>query len=420
MSLLVVAASILIALILAACLYRAIFAVSYLLGDSGCGGSPPARRRRFAVVIPAHNEQLLIRDVIESVRLVDYPLELLDITVVADNCTDDTAVIARESGVRVEERHDLENRGKGQALQWVFSRLDLGEAEAIALFDADNRVDPDFFGAMNEEFEKGARCLQGFCGIIAPSETVLTRLMAVTGVMKNLLFKAGKSYLGLSVVLTGTGMAFTRDVIRRHGWNATSIGEDLEQTFNLVEGGECIKFVAGARVAAQEASSLRQGYSQRQRWASGRSELAGRARRAIATGIRERNILLADVGLDLLMPSYSKLMNWTGVAILLAVIVLPSSGWLLAAALVAVGYQVLEIIVGLRLLGAKPAYIASLAYAPVFLVWKAAVDLLASVGYKRANWTRTARTPHSVEDAAGAEPTTADSGPVSGETRTDR
>jgi cellulose synthase/poly-beta-1,6-N-acetylglucosamine synthase-like glycosyltransferase len=404
MSVLVMAAWLLTTLILGACLYRAIFAVAYIVLDGKVSDDSSLPLIRFAAVIPAHNEQLLIRDVIQSIRQADYPQGSIDIFVVADNCTDDTAALAREVGARVEERHDLENRGKGQALQWLFDRLDLNDANAIAIIDADNRVHRDFFRAMNRELGRGARCLQGFCGIVNPSESALTRLMTVTGVMKNLLFKAGKSSLGLSVVLTGTGMAFSRDVMQQHGWQATSIGEDLEQTFNLLEGGECIEFVADARVDAQEASSLRQGYSQRQRWASGRSELAGRARRAIANGIRERNILLADVGLDLLMPSYSKLMNWTGVALVLAIILSQWSTWLLPTVIVALVYQGVEIVIGLRLLGAKPEFVASLAYAPIFLAWKAVVDGLASIGFRRADWRRTSRKPHSIETPAGAAP----------------
>jgi cellulose synthase/poly-beta-1,6-N-acetylglucosamine synthase-like glycosyltransferase len=248
---------------------------------------------------------------------------------------------------------------------------------------------------MNQALEHGAACLQGYYGIANPTESAFTRLMAVTYVMKNLLYNGGKARLGLSVLLMGTGMVFARQVLEESGWKAMTIGEDLEQTFNLLERGERILFMPDARIRAQEATGLRQGYTQRQRWATGRRALRGRGLRAIARGARECSLTLLDGGIDLLMPSYSRLLNWTAVAVVAGLVLRPWAPGILVAAVVILAYQVFEMGVGLRLMRADLRFVASLSLAPVFLAWKAVIDLLAVFGHRRDVWTRTARQPHS-------------------------
>lgn len=392
MSGLVVLAWIFAALILLAVLYRAIFLLAQWLPlrDTGAAAAPEIQRR-FAVVIPAHDEELLIGELIASLRAVDYPADRLEIHVIADNCSDRTAERARALGVRVADRSDPAQRGKGFALRWMFERLDLSGFDAVALFDADNLVDRDFFAVMNRELARGGRCLQGYYGIANPGDTRLTRLMAVTSIMKNELFYAGKARLGLSVLLMGTGMVFAREVLASVGWRATTIGEDLEQSFELLERGESIRFVVGARIRAQEAATLRQGYAQRQRWSSGRAYLYSRAWRAIAAGLRERRPVLFDAGLELLLPTYSMLMNLSLLALVAAWLLHARAPGLLAAVLLALAAQGAEITVALRRMRAGPAFLVSLAFAPVFLAWKAAIDLLAAVGFRRHVWARTAR-----------------------------
>jgi cellulose synthase/poly-beta-1,6-N-acetylglucosamine synthase-like glycosyltransferase len=392
MSVIVFAAWAFAGLLLLASLYRCVFCLAQWLPARGAGPvAEQGRLRRFAVVIPAHDEELLIGDLIASLRAVAYPADLLEIWVIADNCSDETAARARALGVQVAERSHREQRGKGFALRWMFERLDLSGFDAVALFDADNLVDPDFFRVMNQELARGGRCLQGYYGIANPGDSRLTRLMAVTYVMKNELFYAGKARLGLSVLLLGTGMVFARDVIASRGWGAVTIGEDLEQSFELLERGESIRFVVGARIRAQEAATLRQGYAQRQRWSSGRNVLYRRARRAIATGLRSRRLTLVDAGVELLLPTYSKQMNQTLLGLAVALLLRERAPGLLPAVLVALAYQGAEIAVALRRMRAGPAFLASLAFAPVFLAWKAVIDLLAVIGFRRNLWARTAR-----------------------------
>jgi len=385
------------------CTYRATFAISYLLFRKRALTAPSsATDCRFAIVIPAHDEELLIGDILGSLSRVDYPLENLRVHVLADNCTDETAERARELGVIVFERDEPQKRGKGQAIAWLLERLDLDEIDAVAFFDADNLVDPEFFGAMNRELADGRRCLQGYYGISNPNESAMTRLLSITYVMKNLLFNAGKSSLGLSVSLMGTGMVFRRDVIERYGWKSMTIGEDLEQTLQLHESSEFIQFVPDALTLAQEASTLSQGYSQRQRWASGRRVLVGAARSAIVRGIRNASLWQMELGVELLMPGYSKLLNWTLATAVVSLIFVERSPALTLAVLFVLIYQMFEVLLAMRLMRAGLRTLKSLMFAPVFLVWKAAIDILATVGHRRDAWVRTERAAH--PDASDASP----------------
>jgi cellulose synthase/poly-beta-1,6-N-acetylglucosamine synthase-like glycosyltransferase len=306
MAVLTVLAAILVLGLLATLAYRWLFALAYLVkGRRGRPVDPSIRQRRFAVLIPAHDEEMLIGDLIRSIREADYPQGQIEIVVIADNCTDHTVERASELGAITHERKDPDDRGKGQALRWGLGRLDLASFDAVAVIDADNLVDPKFFTAMNRELDRGARVLQGYDGLSNPGESALTRMVEITSVMKNLLFCGGKAALGFSTLLMGTGMVFTSEVLKEIGWHATSIGEDLEQSFILAEMGVPIRFVSDARVLAQEAVTFRQGFAQRQRWATGRQAMRARGLRAIRDGIRRRQWGLVDAGIEIVVPTYS-------------------------------------------------------------------------------------------------------------------
>lgn len=405
MTLLAIVAWLAATVVALAALYRAVFAVAYLVRrDPAEGLADPAVPPRFAVLIPAHDEELLIESVLRSVRAADYPQDRIDIHVIADNCRDTTADKVRAAGEHVHERTDAGNPGKGQALDWCLGRLDLDAYDAVALFDADVVIDPGFFSAMARELEAGRTCLQGYYGIANPGESVMTRLLTTTYVMKNELLNGGKACLGFPITLMGTGMVFRASVLARTGWQAMSIGEDLEQTFCLLDHDEKVHFVVGAVAHAQEAVSLRQGYTQRQRWASGRRALNARARRAIARGLREGDLHRADVGIDILMPPYSKHINWSVLAGLVSLAAAPATLGPLVLVGVTFGYQVLEVLAALVLMKADAKFVSSLVFAPIFLAWKAAIDLLAVVNFRGDAWTRTERQPHTREHAEDHAP----------------
>jgi len=340
-------------------------------------------------IVPSHNEERVIGDCLESIRRAYHGSPRCSTLVIVDNCSDRTEAIARAAGAEVLVRKCPERPGKGSAIEWAQQRIDLARFDAFAFVDADTLVDPDFYRAMDSELRFGHRVLQGYLSIANPGESPLTRLITITNTMKNLLFNHGKSLLGLSPLLMGNGMVLTRDVLLSHPWSSYSIVENLEQSLKLIERGERIVFVPDARVYAQEAATLGVAYHQRQRWASGQAALFGAALRTVWRGFRDRNLPSVDAGLELLLPvRYSRLMNLSLVNLMFACAYLELNFWLGCVVALPIALQLGEFGIGI-MLAHPPGVLSGLALAGPFLVWKAAIDLLALGGFRRRLWHRT-------------------------------
>ena len=123
-------------------------------------------QHRYAVVVSARNESSVIGNLIRSIQSQKYPKELVDIFVIADNCTDNTAEVAREAGAIVYERFNKEQVGKGYALDWMFKLIKEEHAdkhyEAYIIFDADNILDPNYIAEMNKVFDNGYRIITSY------------------------------------------------------------------------------------------------------------------------------------------------------------------------------------------------------------------------------------------------------------------
>ena len=123
------------------------------------GGKQDAELRRYAAIIAARNEENVIGNLIRCLKEQDYPAELLDVYVIADNCTDNTAAVSRKAGAIVYERFNKVQVGKGYALDYLFHHIfaDKGDHayDAFIVFDADNLVDRQFVREMNKMFATG-------------------------------------------------------------------------------------------------------------------------------------------------------------------------------------------------------------------------------------------------------------------------
>jgi cellulose synthase/poly-beta-1,6-N-acetylglucosamine synthase-like glycosyltransferase len=139
-------------------------------------------KKSFAVIIAAHNEEKVIVQLIENLQVLKYPRHLYDIFVVADNCKDRTAELAREAGAIVYERFNLEQRGKGYAMEWIFAKLFRlpRKYDAVAVFDADNLVHPNFLLEMNNRLCKGEKIIQGYLDAKNPGDTWISGTFAIS------------------------------------------------------------------------------------------------------------------------------------------------------------------------------------------------------------------------------------------------
>ena len=231
--------------------------------------------KRFAVIIPAHNEENVIVPLIENLLHLDYPKELYSIFVIADNSTDGTASKAHEAGAIVYERFHDKQRGKGHALEWMFSKLDerTETYDAVVIFDADNLVDPQFLKHINNRMCEGSKIVQGYIDAKNPTDTWVTACFSMAFWVSNRMLQLARYNLGLSNYLGGTGMAISKDLLKEIGWGATSLTEDLEFSIKALLLGHKTTWAHEAVVYDEKPLTFRQAWDQRRRWALGHVEV---------------------------------------------------------------------------------------------------------------------------------------------------
>ncbi len=249
------------------------------------------KKHSFALVVAAHNEESVIGQLTESLNALDYPRELFEIFVVADNCTDKTAENARLAGANVMERFDTAARGKGFALEFAFENLFGMERqfEYICVFDADNIVRPDFLFHMNNKINEGCRAVQGYLDSKNPTESWLTFSYSLWYWINNRLAQLSRSNLDFGCRLGGTGFAVDSELIREYGWGATCLAEDTEFTLKLALGDIKVGWCHEAVVFDEKPLGMDTSINQRKRWAQGLADVASHYVRPLAQkGIAER------------------------------------------------------------------------------------------------------------------------------------
>ena len=242
----------------------------YLLLTTIGWTSPPVKastkpRTRFAVLIPAHNEEAILPGTLASVAASDYPAELMRVLAVADNCTDGTAAVARRAGAEVVERFDDERRGKGYALAAGLPRVIDDRSDVVLVLDADCDLDPAALRVLDAEFQVGREVVQTAYTTVNTGDGPTGMVAAVGSEIENGV-QAGLTALGRPVWLRGTGMAFRRDVIERFPWQAFGLTEDVEYAARLRNGGVRIDFCSSAVVRCQPPPGTVALCQQRRRW----------------------------------------------------------------------------------------------------------------------------------------------------------
>jgi cellulose synthase/poly-beta-1,6-N-acetylglucosamine synthase-like glycosyltransferase len=350
--------------------------------------TPVAPRRRFLVVIPAHNEEVGIVRTVRSCLALSYPPSLFETVVIADNCTDRTASAAEKSGARVIERFDPSHAGKGHAIEYAIDTLacagELGIFDALVLVDADSVVDPQLLERFSEGLERGEDWIQCFDAVSNSSRSWRTRLMAYGFSLINGVMLRGQSTLGLSAGLRGNGMCLSTRGLRRVPWTAHGLTEDLEYSWLVRIAGGRIAYADGAAVHATMLShGGKAAVVQRLRWEHGRRALKWKMLGPLLSSPRLPWPEKLAAAIELTMPTNSFLFCSYLILTLLTLVTLPelhiqrnrpffeysigfcytitTLSWLLYAA-------------SPFLLALIPLdYVSSLLYIPYYAVWKAAI-----------------------------------------------
>ena len=272
---------------------------------------PPAPGTpRVTVLIPAHDEGAGVRATVASVRALDWPAERLDVVVIADNCTDDTAAQAAAAGARVLERDAPDARGKGRALAWAVERLAAAgpPPDAVVVVDADCTVEPGLLRAFAAHWAAGAEAVQARYLVANPAAAPAAAARAAAFALAADVRPLGKDRLGLSCGLLGTGMGFTWAHLQRHPWSSFGLTEDVERHLALVLAGERVVLASETAVHSAMPESLDGATSQQSRWEAGKLTLVRRwTPRLLAAGARERDPVRVHAGLELVVPPQSML-----------------------------------------------------------------------------------------------------------------
>lgn len=229
--------------------------------------------KRYAVLISARNEEKVIGNLVASIRANDYPQDLVDIWLVADNCTDHTAQLVRGLGEHVDERHDADHVGKGYALTYLLNRMTLQGAaqryDAFFVFDADNLLDERYISEMNKGFHAGFRILTSYRNS-KNIDNWVSAGAALWFVRESRFLNSTRMFLHSSCHVGGTGFLFSREIMERNdGWKFHLMTEDMEFTLDSILHGERIGYVGDAMLYDEQPVTFAQSWRQRVRWSKG-------------------------------------------------------------------------------------------------------------------------------------------------------
>lgn len=259
----------------------------------------------FALVVAAHNEEQVIEHMVESLVELNYPKDKYSIFVIADNCTDRTAEIARKAGAEVFERFNDKERGKGFALEWMFNKIFEMDRkyDSVVIFDADNIVDKDFLYHINEQNKRGFKVVQGYIDSKNPNDSWVSYSYSLGFWSTNKLFQLSRYRLGLGCQLCGTGFSVDLDTLREIGWGATCLTEDMEFTMKLCMNNIRVAFSYDAVVYDEKPITFKQSWNQRIRWMQGHADVFCRFfTKCISKAFKDRSIFPLDCALYLFMP----------------------------------------------------------------------------------------------------------------------
>lgn len=379
------------------CIYYWYLAIVALLNMKTDTLSQSDFANSFAVIIPAHNEEEGIQATIDNCLKLDYPTEMYEIVVVADNCSDNTATIAKENGVSCLERFDKENRGKGFALAFAFAQLKERKHTAYLVLDADCQIDLDALKVFDHYLSCGATVLQSNNIPSNPDVNSMTFAVAVGSTIEHDLFYAPKSQLGLAVFLGGTGMVISKKILERFPWQASSIVEDVDYAVNLLKENIKITFVPEVCVKSETPVDKEQLDIQRTRWASGNLHFGKtEAFKLMMKGLVKRNLRLADAGWTFLIISRPLVLLELFIAFFTAWIGYLVNSSLLSKFLfyfifIIVIMQTLYFLLGILKLGLSFRRISLLIQVPVVIGRLILISLKGLTGKNLKSWTRTPR-----------------------------
>ena len=262
------------------------------------------RYHRYAVLICARNEEAVIADLLASINNQTYPKEYYRTFVMADNCSDRTAEIARENGAIVYTRHNELQVGKGYALEKLLSDIeqDFGDTfERYMVFDADNILKEDYIEQMNISYCQGNRIIAGYINSKNYDSNWISAGYSLFLLKKNRYLNNARYLLGLSCAINGTGFLFDRELIGN--WNYHTLTEDIELSVDQACRHNRIAYCEKAVLYDEQPTSFRQSFYQRVRWAKGYLQVIRKYSLRLLKGIIDGDFCCYDM-LNTILSAY--------------------------------------------------------------------------------------------------------------------
>ncbi len=263
-----------------------------------------APQKKFACVIAARNEALVIGNLVDSLYAQNYPADLFEVIVAPNNCTDETEAIARQHGARIFLAQGT-IRSKGEVLTQIVDDVLLRENfDAMCVFDADNLVDQNFLQRMNDALCNGAQAAQGFRDSKNPEQSAISGCYSICYWMLNRFYNGARATLGLSSLVNGSGFAVTTDLLRKlGGWHTCTMTEDYEFSAQCAIAGGRVDFVPDAVIYDEQPLTFVQSWRQRRRWTTGSLQgLQTYGSTLFREMILRRSIVCLDMYLTFLTP----------------------------------------------------------------------------------------------------------------------
>lgn len=346
----------------------------------------------LAVLIPAHNEAEGISQTLEG--LLPYLRSQDILLVVADNCTDETAAVARSHGATVVERFSTDQRGKGYALDYGLSQLQLNPPDIVILMDADCDVKPDTISLLASHALSTQRPVQANYLIEQPRTTSLKSFISAFAIkVKNLVRPLGLKQLGLPCLLTGTGIALPWALSRTVTVASGHIAEDMKWGLDLALAGHPPTFLPNAQVTSRLPSQEEAARVQRTRWEHGhlqiiREYLPQLLIKALSQGRGELLALALDIAI---LPLSLLVLSWSVITVISLLLTAISGSWLaFNLGLVTGGAIFLAVILAWYGYGRSELSFYQLIMVPVYVIWKVPV-YLAFLVRPEQRWVRTRR-----------------------------
>lgn len=229
---------------------------------------------RYGIIIPARNEDKVVGGLIDSILASDYPKDKIDIFVIAHNCTDNTANIARQKGVHVYEYNNPEEGTMGFAFKYLFERIEedfkTSSYDGFFLFNADNIVSSDYFSKMNDAFQyyNKKHVITSYRNSKNFGTNLTSGLYGIYFTIGCLLESRGRTLVGCSTRIQGTGYVIPSSIVK-NGWKYTSLTEDWEFSADQIIEGQSIKYCDDAIFYDEQPTSFKIMWRQRVRWSRG-------------------------------------------------------------------------------------------------------------------------------------------------------